>query len=123
MSDARKVLGAQAEQVAERYLQKRGYRILGRNLRVGRGELDLVAEHEGDLVFCEVKSRRGGGELDPVASLHGHKQAQLARLAAGYLQQHPEYTESPCRFDAVLVWKIGPFWRVRLITDAFRPGW
>jgi putative endonuclease len=123
MSDPRKVLGREAEQVAERYLQKKGYRILGRNWRSLYGELDLVAEQGGSVVFLEVKSRRGGGEFDPGESIHAGKQERLARLAAGYLQQHPEHAERSCRFDAVLVWKIGPFWRVELVVDAFRPGW
>lgn len=123
MSHERKQLGSQAEQVAERYLHKMGYRILERNLRSTRGELDLIALHRETLVFCEVKSRRGVGELDPGDSIHGRKQQRLVRLAADYLQRHPAYAEYPCRFDAVLVWKSGLFWRVEQIEDAFRPGW
>ncbi|MEO5339928.1 MAG: YraN family protein [Magnetococcus sp. MYC-9] len=123
MTDVRKLLGTQAERVAEQYLQKQGYRILERNLRTLRGELDLVALHGESLVFCEVKSRQGEGELDPGLSLHRRKQARLVRLAAAYLQRHPAHAERLCRFDAVLVWKNGPSWRVELIADAFRPGW
>lgn len=121
--DPRKILGSQAEQVAERYLQRKGYRILERNVRSARGEIDLVALHGKTLVFCEVKSRRGGQELQPGESIHARKQMRLMRLATEYVQQNPCYVDVSCRFDAVLVWKTGPFWRVEVITDAFCPGW
>ena len=123
MNDGRKALGSQGEQIAERYLLKNGYRILERNVRSARGELDLVALHGETVVFCEVKSRQGDGDLNPAASIHSRKQSRLIRLAAAYLQRHPEYAESLCRFDAVLVWKNGPLWQVEIIADAFRPGW
>lgn len=123
MKDTRKAFGTQAEQVAERYLQGRGYRILERNVRSWRGEIDLVALHGETLVFCEVKSRRGGQDINPGDSIHARKQGRLVRLATGYLQRHPYYADSQCRFDAVLVWKTGPFWRVEVMADAFRPGW
>ncbi len=123
MNDGRKVLGTQAEKVAEQYLQGIGYRILERNVRSVRGELDLVAMHGETLVFCEVKSRQGTEGLHPGESIHVRKQSRLIRLAAGYLQRHPGYADLPCRFDAVLIWKTGPSWRVEVIADAFRPGW
>lgn len=123
MSDPRKRLGNQGERVAERYLHKMGYRILERNLRSARGEIDLIALHGETLVFCEVKSRQGVGELYPGDSIHAHKQQRIIHLAADYLQRHPAYADYPCRFDAVLVWKAGLFWRVERIEDAYRPGW
>ena len=123
MSDARQVLGAQAEQIAEQYLQKAGYRILERNVRSRRGEMDLVAWHGETLVFCEVKARRGVGAWHPGESIHARKQSRLIRLAAGYLQRHARFADAICRFDAVLVWQTGLSWRVEIIADAFRPGW
>ena len=113
----------QAEQIAEQYLLKNGYRILERNVRSRRGEMDLVAMQGETLVFCEVKSRQGVGELYPGDSIHARKQGRLIRLAAGYLQRHGQYADMLCRFDAVLVWKTGSLWRVEVIVDAFRPGW
>ena len=109
--------------MAERYLHGQGYRILERNVRSLQGEMDLVALHGETLVFCEVKSRRGGRDLHPGESIHARKQARLVRLATRYLQRNPAYADSHCRFDAVLVWKTGPLWQVEVIADAFRPGW
>ena len=121
--DPRKIFGLRGEQVAERYLQRKGYCILARNVRFARGEIDLVALQGETLVFCEVKSRRGGRELQPGESIDTRKQMRLIRLATEYVQQNPRYADISCRFDAVLVWKTGPFWQVDLITDAFSPGW
>ncbi|MBF0096232.1 MAG: YraN family protein [Magnetococcales bacterium] len=123
MRDERQLLGLESEQVAERYLHKNGYRILERNVRSRQGELDMVALQGEVLVFCEVKSRRGAFGPDPAENLHARKQARLVRLAAAYLQRHPEHAGRECRFDAVLLWKKGIFWQVAVIADAFRPGW
>ncbi|MBF0161265.1 MAG: YraN family protein [Magnetococcales bacterium] len=123
MNDNRKALGSQAEQVAEQYLLRQGYRILERNVRLPQGELDLVALHGETLVFCEVKARQGSGALDPALSIHTRKQERLIRLATAYLQRHPGYANHLCRFDAVLVWKSGLLWQIKIIADAFRPGW
>lgn len=124
MNTSRKAFGQQAEQVAERYLQReRGYRILERNVRSSLGEIDLVALHHETLVFCEVKARQGDMTINPGESIHASKQAKLVRLAHGYLQRHPRFSDHLCRFDAVLVWKTGSVWRVEVIADAFRPGW
>lgn len=116
-------LGRWAEEAALWHLRFMGYRILGRNVRLGGGELDLVAIQGGILVFCEVKARRGGGAGTPAEAIHAAKQGRLVRLAGEYLQRHPELGELACRFDAVLVERQGWRWRVRVIRDAFRPGW
>jgi putative endonuclease len=93
--------GRAGESAAERYLRRKGYRILARNVRSFWGELDLVAEHGRVLVFIEVKARRtsmcGGAPfaVDP------RKQARVIRLAAQYLADH-RVTPRSCRFDVVL---------------------
>ncbi|MFD1906071.1 YraN family protein [Paenibacillus rhizoplanae] len=51
--------GAAAEQAARMYLTSRGYLIRDHNWRCRSGELDIIAEYEGALVFIEVRSRSG----------------------------------------------------------------
>ena len=51
-------LGKEGEEEAVRYLERLNYQILHRNWRCGRKELDIVAEHQGELVIVEVKTRR-----------------------------------------------------------------
>ena len=94
--------GQASELLAERFLQAKGYRIVARNLRTSLGELDLVAEDRGVLVFVEVKARAtenfGGARL----AVDRRKQAKLARLASQYLAQR-RLSDRLCRFDVVLV--------------------
>ncbi|MBF0625209.1 MAG: YraN family protein [Magnetococcales bacterium] len=116
-------LGRQGEERAVEHLRRLGYRIMARNVRTRFGELDLVARDGDTLVFCEVKTRRDGDCGGPAAAIDWRKQQRLVRLAGAFLQQNPQWEELECRFDAVLLWRQGPEWRIQVIADAFRPGW
>ncbi|MBF0309530.1 MAG: YraN family protein [Magnetococcales bacterium] len=116
-------LGRLGENLAGWYLRLHGYRLLGRNVRLPTGEIDLVAVQGEILVFCEVKTRRHRGCGTAAEAVDERKQLRLARLAEEYLQRHPAFRESACRFDVVVVYREGLFWRVEVIADAFRPGW
>jgi len=119
MSLERRAFGLQAESRAERYLRRKGYRILERNARSSSGELDLVVERDGVLVFVEVKARRtdayGGG---PYAVDH-RKQGRLIRLAAQYLARR-RVRDRACRFDVVLLQEEGKgLHQIEHIENAF----
>ncbi|MBM4123414.1 MAG: YraN family protein [Nitrospira sp.] len=101
MSLARRAFGLAAESEAERYLRRKGYRILGRNVRSPSGELDLVAQAGEVLVFVEVKARRTEACGGALYAVDGRKQARLVRQAAQYLAQH-RVKHRACRFDVVL---------------------
>jgi putative endonuclease len=98
-------LGRIGEDLATRYLQDLGYRILDRNWRTSvdavRGELDIVAQDGRTLVFCEVKSRRRTPFDDAFAAVTWSKQRQLRRLAALYLAR--EHGGVDVRFDVIAV--------------------
>lgn len=100
--DPRHQFGQAGEARAEEYLRQKGYRILARNLRTSLGELDLVAEDAGVLVFVEVKARTTGAFGGALLAVDRRKQAKLIRLASQYLAQR-HWTERACRFDVVLV--------------------
>ncbi|MGK9147359.1 YraN family protein [Plantibacter flavus] len=74
-------LGRHGEQLANDHLEACGYRILDRNWRCPQGELDVVAEDDGTLVFVEVKTRSGTGFGDPVEAVTPVKLARIGRLA------------------------------------------
>jgi len=94
--------GQSAENQAERMLRKKGYRILERNVRLAGGELDLIAEDRGALVFIEVKARRGDHLGGAAYAITTRKQQQIIKLAQCYLSKHG-LIDTPCRFDAILV--------------------
>ena len=81
----RSVLGEEGERAAARFLEARGYRILERNYRTRRGEIDLIAEDGRILVFVEVKVRLDDRFGGPAAAITRAKQARIARLAQQYL--------------------------------------
>ena len=94
--------GQLAENLAEHMLQKKGYRIVERNLRLAGGELDLIAEKQGTLVFIEVKARRGNQFGGAPYAITTRKKQQIIKLALCYLSKHG-LTNTQCRFDAILV--------------------
>ncbi len=95
--------GVWGERVAEGYLKKKGYRILGRRVRVGdRDELDLVARHEDCLVFVEVKTRSGERYGRPFSAVDRRKRHTLSRAAVRYLRKLPN-PRICFRFDVIEV--------------------
>jgi len=82
-----------------RLLEGRGYRILERNLRVGRAEIDIVAEWGQTLVFCEVRARRTGHGVHPLETIDPAKIARLRSAALAWVISN-ELRRRPLRFDA-----------------------
>ncbi len=104
-SDAR-AFGHDSELLAERYLRRRGYEILERNVRLPEGELDLVARQSGVMVFVEVKARRTQAMGGALYAVQTDKRRRLVRLASHYLALH-EWQDYPARFDVVLIQQDG----------------
>jgi len=100
--DPRHQFGQASEMRAEQFLLAKGYRILDRNVRTPIGELDLVAEDHGVVVFVEVKARTTLAFGGALLAVDHRKRAKLAKLAAQYLAQR-HWSEKACRFDIVLV--------------------
>ena len=103
MAENKKALGAAGEQVAAQYLQTHGYRIRARNYRVPIGEIDIVAEQQGILVFAEVKTRRSTSCGTPAQSVGYRKQQKIIQTASWYLRQE-QLEGCPCRFDIIEVY-------------------
>ncbi len=100
-------LGIRGERAAERYLKRRGYRIVGRGERDRIGELDLVAVDGKTLVFVEVKTRGSLATGHPAEAVDRDKQRRLTRVALSYLRRH-DLLEHPARFDVIaVVWPDG----------------
>ena len=80
--------GRWGEERAERFLRDKGWKILGRRVRVGRkDELDLIARADRVLVFVEVKTRQSESFGRPFAAVDQAKRRHLTRAAYRYLQR------------------------------------
>lgn len=102
MSRDRKRLGREGEDRAARFLKKKGYRVLERNYRAPYGEIDLIAMHQGELVFVEVKTRASDSFGAPELAVNSRKQERMVKAALGYLR-HKNLHQVPCRFDVVAI--------------------
>lgn len=97
-------LGSCGEQLAVQRILQDGYCILLRNFRCRYGEIDIIAEHEGDLVFLEVKTRRGVAYGIPEEAVTPLKVRRMLRAIAYYLSTHEAlYSERSWRIDVVAV--------------------
>jgi putative endonuclease len=101
-SDPRHQFGQASEMQAEQFLLAKGYRILDRNVRTPLGELDLVAEDQGVVVFVEVKGRATEAFGGALLAVDHRKRVKLTKLAAQYLARR-HWSDKTCRFDVVLV--------------------
>ena len=119
MADGRSALGRRGEAEARRYLESLGYRILAERFRTRIGEIDLVAEDHGSIVFVEVKTRRSRGCGAPEESVSPVKQRRLALLASTFLAAKG-LAGRDCRFDVVAVEEDSGRLDVRHLRDAFR---
>jgi putative endonuclease len=99
---ARRGLGSAGERLAAVELARRGYCIRELNYRSRLGEIDVVAEEAGELVFVEVKTRRGLAFGLPEEAVTACKQRKLREVAQGYLAEHG-MDDVPWRVDVVAV--------------------
>lgn len=101
--DNRRQKGAAAEEAAAIWLQGKGYRVLDRNWRCRFGELDIVAEWKGALIFIEVRSRSGApGFGMPSESVNARKIVQVRNTAQQYVHSKRLH-DSPVRFDVISI--------------------
>lgn len=95
-------LGRSGERLAAVWLEARGYRIVGRNWRCAYGELDLIAEDRDELVFVEVKTRRGERMGAPEEAVTRVKRRRLVTSALAYLAAEGA-EDRPYRIDVIAV--------------------
>lgn len=106
--------GRFGENEAARWYLRRGYQVVARNWRCRHGEIDLVLQRPGVVVFCEVKARASAEFGGPQGAVNWQKQRRLRRLAATWLaEQRPGAVE--VRFDVAAV--VGA--RVEVLENAF----
>ena len=106
--------GARAEDLCAALLRAAGLRLIERNWRCRHGEIDLIAEERGTVVFAEVRMRSRSAFGGAGESVTAAKRARLLAAARLYLARRPE---ASCRFDVFLVDGVAA--HVQWIRDAF----
>lgn len=115
MQNNKRTLGKDYEDLAAAYLEQQHLIILERNYRNRQGEIDLIANDHGYLVFIEVKYRKTNRMGLPQEAVGSHKQQKIRQTARYYLYQHRYGDDIPCRFDVVAITGTEINW----IKDAF----
>jgi putative endonuclease len=96
-------VGRYGEQIAAQYLIERGYKILERNLRLLRTEIDLIVEKDSTIVFVEVKTRRNEYFGLGLEAVDARKQKKVSQAAAIYLSRRGFHQITGCRFDVISI--------------------
>ena len=113
-------LGKQGEDIAATHLTEKAYRILERNWRYKRAELDLIAMDGETLVFIEVKTRSYVYLAEPEESVNYRKQDLLVSAAAAYMREHDH--DWAYRFDIISIVKdTDQRFQIKHLVDAFEP--
>ncbi|WP_410474854.1 YraN family protein [Guyparkeria sp. TX1] len=115
----RQRLGQQAETLALRHLERTGLKLLRRNARAGRGEIDLILRDGDTLVFVEVRAREDGALVAAAESLSARKCAKVRETAERLIASQPAWQGLYCRFDVVAITARGAHNHIDWLPDAF----
>lgn len=114
-------LGKRGEEIAAEYLSKKGFKILHRNYRYKRLEIDIIAEHDNSLIIIEVKTRSSDYFERPQDAVTIKKQKFLFNATEAYVDLFEIDLE--IRFDIISILIEDDKIDIEHIEDAFRPGW
>ncbi len=112
--------GRAAEDLACRYLEARGLKLIAANYRCRYGELDLIMRDGAQVVVVEVRSRRSDRHGAPEASLTRRKRLCLMRAAQCFIRDNPRFDGMMLRFDVVGVLPGAERARLRWIRNALQ---
>jgi len=121
MTMARQELGRLGESLAVEELERRGYAVLERRYRVRGGEIDIVADDGGTLVFVEVKARMDADFGTAAEAVTPWKRRRLVRMAKEYLTRQAVAGRA-CRFDVVAIMLNGSQPAIDVFQNAFDAG-
>lgn len=110
--------GQLGEDIAQKHLQKQGFKVLERGFRCKLGEIDLIAKKGHDLYFVEVKTRWSDNCGDPLEAITQFKQRQIIKTAKFYLAKKRLF-DVGCHLSAIGVNMSGTEPKFDFIEDAF----
>ena len=115
-------IGKYGEDLACKYLETKGYKIKERNFRTFFGEIDIICEYKGNIVFVEVKTRRSDKFGYPEEAVNFIKQRKIVKNALCYLSKYHLW-EKNCCLDVILISISNhkDIKRIKHIRNAFYP--
>jgi putative endonuclease len=113
-----KLLGSKGEDLAVKFLKRKGYGIVAKNYKTPIGEIDIVAKDGETLVFVEVKTRADNSFGHPFEAVNHRKREKLKKLALYFLKNCCK-KELPSRFDVLSIHIDGDSNEIEHIIDAF----
>jgi len=108
-------LGKSGEDLAEKYLNKIGYKIIEKNFKTKFGEIDIIAKDKKTIVFAEVKTRAGNAYGSPQSAVNFYKQKHLSLAAFTFIKKNS--LKSDYRFDIIAICDD----KIEHIENAFIP--
>jgi len=118
----KKELGKKGEELALRFLKKKGYRIIEKNYVCKMGEMDIIAKEKDILAFIEVKTRTSTTFGPPQLAVNPKKQSQMSKVALNFLKEK-KLEDTKARFDVVAILLGLKGAEIELIKDAFDLRW
>ncbi len=118
---ANKELGDWGEQIAVDYLISKNVKVIGRNIRTGYGEIDILGQEDGIIIFFEVKTRRTEEFGNPEDAVNYKKREHMRNSALDFMQSNPDL-EMDWRIDVIAIFvggkdKFQIRWVKNAITD------
>ncbi len=110
-------VGNKGEEIAQAYIQKKGYKVKALNWRYQKAELDIVAEYENQLVVIEVKTRSSEEFENPKEAVTIGKQRLIVKAANAYIEEND--IDLDCRFDIISIFLLKGKVKIEHIEDAF----
>lgn len=95
--------GQYTENLACRFLEEKGCKLIEKNFNCKVGEIDLIMQDDDSLIFVEVRYRKSNNFGSGAESITASKQSKLIKTASLYLQRHAKLNKYPARFDVISI--------------------
>jgi putative endonuclease len=118
---SRAALGRAGERRARIYYRLRGYSVVGANIHLPAGEIDLAVRRGKLLVIVEVKTRQSDSGGEAWERVDREKRLRLVRLAEQLVTSRSDLRGLQIRYDILSIRYTGWWFVIRQLADAFRP--
>lgn len=114
-------IGQEGERIAAEYLINKNYTIIARNYRIGKAEIDLIAQNENRRIFIEVKTRTSAKYGSPDEFITHQKERMIIDAANHWMMENS--WEGEFQFDIISIILSEGDPEIQHFPDAFFPGW